>query len=78
MIDKMLSAIGILLSVFGTVLTLWTTFTTSTKYVGTCDEYVNRPLKFPKEKRRVIIGVILIITGGILQVVGLFWQNLWG
>lgn len=70
--DKILSAIGILLSVFGTVLTLWTTFTTSIKYVGTCNEYINRPFEFPKEKRRVVIGVILIIIGGILQVVGLF------
>lgn len=70
--DKILSAIGILLSVFGTVLTLWTTFTTSTKYVGTCDEYVNRPLEFPKEKRRVIMGMALIAMGGLFQILGLF------
>ncbi len=70
--DKVLSAIGILLSVFGTVLTLWTTFTTSTKYVGTCDEYVNRPLEFPKEKRRVIMGMAFIAMGGLFQILGLF------
>ena len=72
MIIKVLTATGIVFSIVGTILTLWTTFLTSTKYAGTWHEMSNRHSEFPKEKKRIIIGVIVIAVGGVLQIIGLF------
>lgn len=72
MIIKVLTATGIVFSIVGTILTLWTTFLTSTKYAGTWHEMPNRHSEFPKEKKRIIIGAIVIAVGGVLQIIGLF------
>lgn len=72
MIIKALTATGIVFSIVGTILTLWTTFLTSTKYAGTWYEMSNRHSEFPKEKKRIIIGAIVIAVGGVLQIIGLF------
>lgn len=72
MIIKVLTATGIVFSIVGTILTLWTTFLTSTKYAGTWNEMSNRHSEFPKEKKRIIIGAIVIAVGGVLQIIGLF------
>lgn len=67
---KCFTIIGLILSVFGTILTLWTTFITSKKYAGTWKELASRNKSFPKEKSRVIFGCILISIGGLLQIIG--------
>lgn len=72
MISKVLISVGIMFSMIGTILTLWTTFSTSIKSAGTWSELANRHAKFPKEKRRVIIGTIVILIGGLLQIIGTF------
>lgn len=68
--DKCFTIIGLILSVFGTILTLWTMFITSKKVAGTWGELASRNESFPKEKRRAIIGCILIAIGGLLQIIG--------
>lgn len=70
MIGKWLTCVGIFLSVFGTILTLWTTCSTDTKFAGTWGELGARHENFPKEKRRVIFGLFVIALGGVLQIIG--------
>ena len=72
MIGKCLMAIGITISVIGTVFTLWTVMTTQSKTAGTWGELADRHKQFPKEKRRVIIGCVLIALGGAAQIAGQF------
>lgn len=71
--DKILSVIGIILVMIGTVFSLWSILSTKVKYYGTCEWFSNLSDDFEKDKKKVIIGTILIIMGGsILQIVGLF------
>lgn len=70
--DKILSAIGIVLVMIGTIFSLWSILATKTKYYGTCDWYSKLQDDFKKDKKKVIIGAILIIIGSVFQIVGLF------
>lgn len=72
MTGKIVNSIGIVLTVIGTVLTLWTVFITNPTSVGTWGEPLDRAKAFPKEKRRVIVGCSLIVLGGVLQIVSQF------
>lgn len=67
-----LNTLGIVLSVSGTVFSLRTVLTTRTKEAGTYNELANRHNSFMKEKRCVMLGLILIILGGGLQIVSQF------
>lgn len=49
--NKVLLIIGIILNTLGTLLTLWTIFSTKASYVGTAAEQDSRHEHFPKEKR---------------------------
>lgn len=72
--DRRMSAIintvGILLVAVGTIFTLWTVLATKKGYAGTHAEMGNRHKEFPKEKRRVIVGCVLIAIGSLLQIIG--------
>lgn len=70
--SKILSAIGILLVVAGTIFSLWSILGTKSEYVGTAYWYDHQPESFKKDKIKVIIGIILIIIGSIFQIIGLF------
>lgn len=70
--DKILSVIGIILVMIGTVFSLWSILSTKVKYYWTCEWFSNLSDDFEKDKKKVIIGTILIIMGSILQIVGLF------
>ena len=72
MIAKALMASGIALTVIGTVFTLWTVLTTQSKTAGTWGELGSRHITFPQEKKRAILGCVMIVVGGALQIVGLF------
>ena len=63
---------GIIFNTVGTLLSLWTVITTSTKDYGTAAEIDDRPNRFPKEKRKVILGLALIFGGNILQIAALY------
>lgn len=70
--SKFVCAFGIIINTIGTLFTVWTIFATKASYVGTAAEHDNRPNEFPKEKRRVVGGFVLIFAGNALQIVSLF------
>ena len=70
MCSKVITTLGIIVSMLGTVFTLWTTFIT--KNAGTYAELANRHIEFPKEQKRVKLGCALITFGGFLQIIGLY------
>lgn len=69
-IKDLFCIIGIIMCTIGTVLSLWTILTTKIKKVGTCEQLDNAQESFKKEKTYVIRGCLLIIVGGILQIIG--------
>lgn len=71
-LSSIINAFGILIATIGTVLSLWTVMTTKTEKAGTGEEQKERHEKFPKEKKKVIIGCVLICVGAILQIFGQF------
>ena len=71
-LSSILNALGILLTTIGTVLSLWTVMTTKTEKAGTWGELKEKHEEFPKEKKKVIIGCILICIGAFFQIVGQF------
>ena len=72
MTSKIVSSLGIMLATIGTVMTMWTILHTEEKVVGTFGEPIARREAFPMEKRRAVIGTVLIIVGGVLQIIGQF------
>lgn len=70
--DKIVSIIGIILVVAGTIFSLWSILGTKGDYVQTADWYDHQQENFKKDKKKVIVGTILIICGSIFQIVGLF------
>lgn len=72
--SKILSAIGILLVIAGTIFSLWSILGTKGNDVGTAYWHDYQQEGFKKDKRKVIIGTILIIIGSMFQIIGLFLQ----
>lgn len=70
--SKILSTIGIILVVAGTIFSLWSVLGTKVNYVQTAYWYDHQQENFKKDKRKVIIGTIFIIIGSTLQIIGLF------
>ena len=70
--SKLLNSVGIALSIVGTVITLWTLLTTKNSEAGTWGDLAERQEKFPKEKKKVKIGIAVIPIGGVWQIVGQF------
>lgn len=70
--SKILSTIGILLVVVGTIFSLWSVLGTKGHYVQTADWYSHQQENFKKDKKKVIVGTILIICGSAFQIIGLF------
>ena len=70
--SKVLSVIGIILVVTGTIFSLWSILGTKGNYVGTVHWFDHQQESFKKDKMRVIIGTILIVVGSIFQIIGLF------
>lgn len=70
--SEILSTIGILLVVTGTILSLWSVLGTKGDYVQTVDWHDHQQENFKKDKKKVIVGTILIICGSVFQIIGLF------
>lgn len=68
--QKIISVIGILVVMIGTIFSLWSIITTKTKIVGTAQYFDNQQEYFRKDKKKVIIGAILIFVGSIMQILG--------
>ncbi|MCM1039812.1 MAG: hypothetical protein NC434_10860 [Ruminococcus sp.] len=69
--SKFISIIGIILVMFGTILSLWSVLGTKGKYVQTAAWYDNQQQIFQKDKKRVIVGTVLIILGSLFQIIGI-------
>lgn len=73
--NVIMSMIGIFLVMIGTIFSLWSVLGTKGNYVGTVGWLDNQQEIFKKDKRKVIIGTILIVIGSLLQIVALFTNN---
>lgn len=70
--SKYTSIVGIILVMIGTIFSLWSILGTKGNYVGTADWFNHQQENFKKDKKKVIIGTILIITGSFLQIIVMF------
>ncbi len=70
--SKLLSAIGIVLVLIGTVFSLWSILGTKPKDVGTAGYDDSEQERFQKDQKKVFIGTALIFVGSIAQIIGLF------
>lgn len=70
--DKILSVLGIIFVMIGTIFSLWSVLVTKTKYYGTVAWIVELQENFKRDKMKIIIGTILIVIGTIFQIIGLF------
>nr|DAY94109.1 MAG TPA: hypothetical protein [Caudoviricetes sp.] len=69
-IKELLCVVGIFICTVGTIFSLWNILTAKIERVGTCEQLDNTQESFKKEKTYVICGCLLIIVGGILQIIG--------
>ena len=69
---SVLLVIGIILNTLGTLLTLWTIFSTKDSFIGTAAEYDSRHERFPTEKQKVIKGFVFIVLGNCLQILSIY------
>lgn len=65
-----ISILGLILVTAGTILSLCSVLGTKTKDVQTAAWYDHQQENFKKDKKKVIIGIILIFLGTICQIVG--------
>lgn len=70
--SKIASVAGIVFAMIGTVFSLWSVLGTKGVYVQTVDWFDHQQENFKKDKKKVIIGTILIIIGSIFQIAGMF------
>lgn len=70
--SKNVSTIGIVFVMIGTVFSLWSVIGTKTREVGTAEKEDRKQEDFKKDKRNVFIGIMFIISGSVLQIIGLF------
>lgn len=75
-ISECMSIAGIIFVMFGTIFSLWSVLGTKVKEVGTAGKEDRKQEDFKKDKRNVIIGIILIIAGSIVQIHGVILQIL--
>lgn len=64
------SIFGIICVLIGTVFSLWSILTLNLDVVGTWGESACRRNEAPKEKRNVVIGIVMIVVGSVLQIIG--------
>lgn len=74
MLSGMLTIAGVIISTSGSFLTLWTIIRDGKKKGdyphGTFGWLEGLHETFPKEQKKAIIGCVMIILGGVLQVAG--------
>lgn len=70
--SKYISIAGIVLVMIGTILSLWSILGTKSNYVQTMEWYDHQQENFKKDKKKVIVGTVLIITGSMLQIIAMF------
>lgn len=68
--NKFISIIGIILVMVGTILSLWSVLKTKGDEVQTPVWHDHQQENFKKEKKKVIVGTVLIILGSLFQITG--------
>ena len=56
----------------GTIFSLWSILGTKGNYVGTADWFNHQQENFKKDKKKLTIGTILLISGSFLQIISMF------
>ena len=73
-LSAILTIIGVAIATVGSFLTLWTIIRDGKKKDsfphGTFGWLANIREEFPKEQKKAIIGCVMIVIGGVLQVAG--------
>lgn len=72
LMSKVVSIVGIVFVMAGTIFSLWSIFGIKAKKVRTAEKEDRKQEDFKKDKKNVIIGIILIILGSSFQIAGLF------
>jgi hypothetical protein len=67
---KIITVIGLVCSLVGTIITFLKLLTTQKNSVGTWAALYNARTEFVKEQKLVCVGLALIVVGTILQAVG--------
>lgn len=70
--SKIFTVVGIVMSVIGTIFSLWSVLGTRSSYVQTASWYDHQQENFKKDKKKVIVGTILIVIGSLFQIISLF------
>ena len=65
-----LNIIGIAFTTIGSIVALISIMKTDPKIVGTWGEPEQRRKEAPKDKLRSYVGCVLIVIGGLLQILG--------
>lgn len=69
--QKYIAVIGIIITTFGTILSLWTILSTKVSDMGTAAKHDNQQNDFKKEKKIVIVGSFLIVIGSAMQIISI-------
>ncbi len=67
------SIAGIVLSFIGTAFSLWKILMRDERIAGTWRDIPNLHKNAIKERRYVMVGIVLILVGNLLQVTGYFF-----
>lgn len=70
--SKIFTIVGIILTMIGTIFSLWSVLGTKSNYVQTAAWCEHQQESFKKDKKRVIVGTVLIIIGSFFQIISLF------
>lgn len=70
--SKIITVIGLAVTLIGTIITFMKIFTTQAKTVGTRGSLANAQNDFVKERKWVYAGLCLIVLGTVLQIIGTF------
>ncbi len=66
------SIAGIVLSFIGTAFSLWKILMRNERIAGTWRDIPNLHMNAIKERRCVMVGIVLILLGNLLQIAGYF------
>ena len=69
--NKYISITGIILVMVGTILSLWSVLKTKGDEPQTAFWHDHQQENFKKDKKKVIVGTVLIILGSLFQIIGI-------
>lgn len=70
--NKCINILGLVLVMIGTIFSLWSVLGTRSDIVQTAGYQDHLQENFKKDKKKVVLGTILIILGTLFQIIGVF------